>query len=108
MTATQPTVLLTVRPLLLADLIRKALTSTGELDVIVADDPSALPWRGEWDVAVVSAEAISGDSAEEGYLVWTPREVPTRLTSPDLAALVATVRALALGSGARGRRRRQE
>jgi hypothetical protein len=104
MTATHATVFLTVRPMLLADLIRKALTSTGDIDVVVADEVSELPWRGDWDVAVVSAAAVSGDSAEEGYLVWTPRELPTRLASPDLAALVATVRTLALRSGPRARR----
>jgi len=93
-----PTVLLTVRPMLLADVLRKALADDGAIDVVVEADVSSLPWQQPWDVAVLSTDALAiTDVTGDAYVVCVPGETPTRVTSPGVGELVALVRRMALG-----------
>src|SRR5688500_16654574 len=94
----QPTVLLTVRPVLLADVLRKALASDGAIEVVVEDEVGDLPWRHPWDVAVLSTDALSiTEVTDDAYVVCVPGETPTRVRSPNVDELVALVRRMALG-----------
>lgn len=96
----QPTVLVTVRPVLLADVLRKALAYDGAMEVVIENEVGDLPWRRPWDVAVLSTDALSiTEVTGDAYVVCVPGETPTRVTSPDVDELVALVRRMVLGEG---------
>jgi len=94
-----PTVLLTVHPMLLADVLRKALGDDGRVHVVVEADVRELPWRQPWNVAVLSTDALAiTEVSGDAYIVCVPGDTPRRVTSPDTAELVALVRRMALGA----------
>ena len=89
--------LLTVRPILLADVLHKALADEGRIAVVVEHDVRALPWRQPWDVAVLSTDALGiTEVTGDAYVVYVRGEVPVRVTSPSVDELVALVRRMAL------------
>ena len=88
--------LLTVRPALLADMMRRALADDDRIDVVVELDASDLPWQEPWDVAILSTDALAiTDVTNDAYVVYVPGETPMRVASPDVGELVALVRELA-------------
>jgi hypothetical protein len=77
MLSTRPRVLVAVGPPLLADLLRRALARSGELDVVVR---AASPWGlRRWDVAVLPCEGIPEVRAR--YVVCLPGQLPARMTA---------------------------
>lgn len=97
--------LVSVRPQLLADLLCKALAAATSrpLTVVARQEVAELPWRGPWDVALLSTSALTltGDTGD-AYVLWVPGDVPSRVEATDPDALVDLVCELALRrSGAR-------
>ena len=92
------TVLVAVRPMLLADVLRKALGDDGAIHVVVEHEVGKLPWQETWDVAVLSTDALAiTEVTGDAYLVCVPGDVPARVASAKVDGLVKIVRTLALG-----------